>query len=41
MLLTAPPGEIDLKTAVNGGLKDCIDYLGRDSLTFAIPVYKK
>lgn len=41
LLLTAPSGQIDLEKAVYDGLADCIDYLGRDSQTFAIPVYRK
>jgi hypothetical protein len=33
--------DIDLPTAVMAGIEDCIDHLGRDSKTFAIPVYEK
>ena len=34
-------GVIDLPAAIRAGIADCIEHLGRDSESFALPVYKK
>ena len=41
LLLDASRAEFDLETAVRAGIADCVDYMGRSSQTFAIPVFKK
>lgn len=33
--------EFDLTAAIQAGIADCVAYMGSDSQTFAIPVYKK
>ena len=34
-------GVVDLPAAIRAGIADCIEHLGRDSESFALPVYKK
>ncbi len=34
-------GVVDLPAAIRAGIQDCIEHLGRDSESFALPVYKK
>jgi len=41
LLLESNGGEVDVAAAVTAGIEDCIEHLGRDSQTFAIPVYQK
>ena len=41
LLLESNGGELDVAAAVTAGIEDCIEHLGRDSQTFAIPVYQK
>jgi hypothetical protein len=41
LLLDSSGAEVDLAAAVRAGIEDCIEHLGRDSKTFAIPVYEK
>lgn len=41
LLLKSNGGKVDLTAAITAGIEDCIEHLGRDSQTFAIPVYQK
>jgi hypothetical protein len=41
LLLLEPSGGFDIASAVQAGIEDCVEHLGRDSQTFAIPVYQK
>lgn len=41
LLLDSADAEFDLTAVIQAGLADCVAYIGGDSQTFAIPVYKK
>jgi hypothetical protein len=41
LLLDSAHAKFDLPAAIRAGIADCVDYIGGDSQTFAIPVYKK
>jgi hypothetical protein len=41
LLLDSTHAEFDLAAAIEAGIADCVEYMGSDSQTFAIPVYKK
>jgi hypothetical protein len=41
LLLEAKTNGFDLERAITAGIEDCLEHLGRDSQTFAIPVYQK
>ena len=41
LCISAEAASIDIESPIRAGLADCIDYMGRDSQTFAIPVYRK
>ncbi|MAU08484.1 MAG: hypothetical protein CL607_01585 [Anaerolineaceae bacterium] len=41
MSVEAPTTEPNLRAAIVAGIADCVEHLGRDSESFALPVYKK
>jgi hypothetical protein len=41
LLLDSANAQFDLPAAIEAGISDCVEYIGGDSQTFAIPVYKK
>jgi hypothetical protein len=41
LVLDASDAHFDLPEAITTGIADCVAYIGGDSQTFAIPVYKK
>lgn len=41
MTVEPPTSEPDLHAAIRAGIADCVEHLGRDSESFALPVYKK
>jgi hypothetical protein len=41
LIIPGKPGRIDLPGAINAGIADHLEHLGRDSESFALPVYKK
>lgn len=41
LLLVDAPQQMDLPAAVTSGIQDHVEHLGRDSESFALPVYKK
>ena len=41
IMVVEPPGQFDLKNAVLEGLRDCVEYLGASSTSFALPAIRK
>jgi hypothetical protein len=41
LLLDSANAPFDLPAAIEAGISDCVEYIGGESQTFAIPVYKK
>ena len=41
IMVVEPTGSFDLELAIREGLKDCVDYLGASSTSFALPAIRK